>query len=613
MAQGGALPPTDHVARVLLSRGARDQAIALLQATIARDPGERACAALLRAVEARPDASVYVPDLAIDLKLVREYARRGMLREAIAILRGTELGERDGLDELKRLEELFAIVPRDDEASGRLDRGDATGALAILRQRTVGAPWLARAVAILQATATDGGAMGAGSQAAQSEFEAKVGVLIDQRDLRAAAAAARELSVASPSDMPLRVATAALERLVSAIDAIEVDPEADFRSTQPMSGYPLAALQLRMGNLERGERVLRQVLEQDPNHRAARERLSDLETLRAARAAACGVALPEKDDGAFESARAAFEEDDTIGESVSDVPPPSTGQPFTNTAPERPSMRRTIEDPPRGIDPLAKTNDVRSSADPLASTNEIPRDVDPLSRTAEARRADGISEDSIANAPTGIAPPGLGQGTAKEGSSPGTSVKEGSSPGRTSPKGESGLHKGLLSNPELLAKKAAPSGDYAPSAKKVNSFDIEPRTEELRQDVEAELLLKQGYAQRALELYQRLADRHPNVRSYAIRAAEIDDLIRRDRVPVPAEITVRRHIPEVSVAGRDLEAQTIDRRYERDSEPPTLARGAQVEPDSSSIRSREAPSAERETPSSDGVRVSQIIVVRNNR
>src|SRR5687767_6562597 len=90
-----AVPPLDHLARALLVRGKRDDALALLRAAVARDPDERACAALLAAIGARPDAAVSGPDVRLDLALVEALVERGMRVAALAVLRGAEL-DRDG-------------------------------------------------------------------------------------------------------------------------------------------------------------------------------------------------------------------------------------------------------------------------------------------------------------------------------------------------------------------------------------------------------------------------------------------------------------------------------------------------------------------------------------
>ena len=85
-------PPIDRVARVLWRDGARDCAVALLRAAIRRDPnGERTSEALLRAVEARPDASVSGPDLVINLDLIDMYLSRGYFAESIAIMAGAKM------------------------------------------------------------------------------------------------------------------------------------------------------------------------------------------------------------------------------------------------------------------------------------------------------------------------------------------------------------------------------------------------------------------------------------------------------------------------------------------------------------------------------------------
>lgn len=108
------LPPIDHIARELWKRGARDAAIDILRASVMRDPTARASAALLRAVEARPDASVSGPSVEIEMELVDAVAGQGMLLEARAMLRGTPLGRlADGQDRLARYDSVLARVPEE--------------------------------------------------------------------------------------------------------------------------------------------------------------------------------------------------------------------------------------------------------------------------------------------------------------------------------------------------------------------------------------------------------------------------------------------------------------------------------------------------------------------
>lgn len=106
------LPPIDHIARELWKRGAREAALDLLRACVMRDPTARASAALLRAVEARPDASVSGPEIELDLVLVDALAGQGMILEARALLVGTKLAiTSEGQDRAARYDTVLATVP----------------------------------------------------------------------------------------------------------------------------------------------------------------------------------------------------------------------------------------------------------------------------------------------------------------------------------------------------------------------------------------------------------------------------------------------------------------------------------------------------------------------
>src|SRR5688500_11457746 len=146
------VPSAEQLARVLLRAGARNEATQVLRIAVERDPKDRAAAALLRAVQARPDADVYGPDVPLDLPLAHAYLRAGCLIEARAVLRAagmiTAPPERPLLP---LLEEILAPPPGGSgemaESAQALSRalrmGEGAAALSMMPRATSLPPWLA--------------------------------------------------------------------------------------------------------------------------------------------------------------------------------------------------------------------------------------------------------------------------------------------------------------------------------------------------------------------------------------------------------------------------------------------------------------------------------------
>lgn len=70
----------------------------------------------------------------------------------------------------------------------------------------------------------------------------------------------------------------------------------------------------------------------------------------------------------------------------------------------------------------------------------------------------------------------------------------------------------------------------------------EDSTATLDASQEAELLLKLGRAQQALDVYRILAIRHPNQQAYRKRIAEIEALIAQRMTPIDGEVTIRQDL-----------------------------------------------------------------------
>jgi hypothetical protein len=88
---------------------------------------------------------------------------------------------------------------------------------------------------------------------------------------------------------------------------------------------------------------------------------------------------------------------------------------------------------------------------------------------------------------------------------------------------------------------------------------------------EAELLLKLGKAQQALDMYRILAIRHPKQQAYRKRIAEIEALIAQRVTPMAAEVTVRTDLSELS-----LVAIPTNPRAELEREHPSFAEDEDV-------------------------------------
>lgn len=120
-------PPVDQVARALCKRGRREHAVELLRAAVRRNPaGEPTAEALLRAIEARPDAKVAGPELSLDFKLVDAYLEKGWFAEAKAILDGAGLRTSPELQERGKCVDLLTAV--DEDSAPRLREAEMNAA-----------------------------------------------------------------------------------------------------------------------------------------------------------------------------------------------------------------------------------------------------------------------------------------------------------------------------------------------------------------------------------------------------------------------------------------------------------------------------------------------------
>ena len=529
--QPAALPPTDHVARALLKRGARDDALAFLRAAVARDPGERACAALLRAIEARPDASVYGPELAIDIGMIEAYARSGTLLEALAVLRGSGLTSTTrGRRLWMVLDELLAPCEdrRDQEllqVDVELRTGGAAVALTLLEeriQRGARMPVQARRRhELLREVLLEG------AESAPQPKSVRPGDLgplaeslaqhLSRRDLHGALGTVAQHVATQPDDVEAGAVLEALQRLVGAMKQASAEGGAGSSfSTQPMTGHTVALFQLRMGNLEQAERCFRKLLLQEPLDQVARSRLEDVQTVRAMIDGGRGGA----DDDAAESAPA---------ERVVD--------PLLQTA-RAPNLAALLEGD--------TTNRVVSVA-----ADELPP-LDPIASEPTVRRRISAPVESIAtvevslDAVTKEVDVGKYERAAAR-------VAEAPEEDRTTP-----------SSPQLLQKhrlRVTPSEGWGPvfPPPRADEWEDEQSTAVGNPEQNAELLLVQGYPDRALQMYDALVDAHPKEERYRIRRDEIRSLAARE--PDPAT-SVEVSLPSLPQRGNewDEDVSTMVRR-----------------------------------------------------
>lgn len=129
------------VARALHQRGSTDEAIALLRGALSRDPAQGGARELMLQLSGGEAVEGPRRSIELGLSLCDAWVRRGMLVEALALLGGTPLGSGDmGREWANLLGELLAPVPVDAEATlvemhRQLLTGGASVALTLLEER----------------------------------------------------------------------------------------------------------------------------------------------------------------------------------------------------------------------------------------------------------------------------------------------------------------------------------------------------------------------------------------------------------------------------------------------------------------------------------------------
>lgn len=585
----------------------------LLRAATRRDPGERACAALLKALEARPDAAVSGPEVELDLSLAEAYVARGMFLEARAVLIGAGLDRvSPGADHARVLDELLAPLPADAEpellqAFRHLMTGGASLSLSLVEEHVQRGqalpPWAARRRTVLRALLLDHvlesagqAATTPGSQAAPvlhgasgepSALARETARLVAERDLRGAVAQLRAHCASAPDDVSAAIGAEALERLLHVLETRDGLPDVTDTRTLPMGPQKVAELHLRMGNLAESERLYRRVVLDQPENLELRAMLDDVQAVARFLASPSAPVVPRAPAAQSRPVDAAATEigiRPTVPLAVVDY---DDGE-------------STEEDGPEELARLYTDITGARAADPRdAATDELP------TRPADVTRR--VSPSDLARVPTGA---------------PSTA-------------------------PVLSKKSAGPSGGFAATtgyaaakggASSAPSWD-DDETNTLEPAVEAELLLKQGFAIRALELYRILAEGKPVGDPLGRRVAEIEALILAERLPMPDDVTVQRDVSDLQRTARPtasrlsvpenvraaaaavstaalpgtLYAHDLPQGQFDDDAPTSIAvgRGRALAPaPSAPAPSAAAPLAGRPTTVTDSVSVTRIVVVR---
>jgi len=518
------LPPTDHVARVLLKQGARDAALNLLRAAIARDPGEMACAALLKAVEARPDSSVYGPDMRLDVSMARTYARRGWLLEALALLQGARLtGISTGRELANELREILGPIPDDSpedlrEADAQIRRGGASVAMMTFDEYAATGralpPWAERRHQLLSMLLLD--AAPAARPSSEIHTMTPVGTALQKnleaRDLKGALASAKAYLEKNPSDHNAQAVVVALGRMVEAMGAINLEVDTAAMRTQPMTGVNVALFQTRMCNFDIAERMFRKLVISDPMDELARAHLDDVQTIKKALGA---IVAPELEAPARPTvdplrSTAKARKDEMVGESTVNRRAPDKAPP-RREAPQPISSAPILEEPTRRVSEKELYERARESEPEV--THHEPVYTDP----------DVPAEPSVPNEP--IVPV-----TASSSPIPEEHFEEQTREVQLKIPGGA---KKPVTSPSLLKKTGRPAAEgWGTATAPAKPSDWEEVSTEIGDpDQMAELMLKQGYAERALRIYDRLARVYPDRERYARRAEEIRQLIDSGAVP----------------------------------------------------------------------------------
>jgi hypothetical protein len=225
--------------------------------------------------------------------------------------------------------------------------------------------------------------------------------------------------------------------------------------------------------------------------------------------------------------------------------------------------------PPSRVETPAVLPDARD-ADDFAETTRYPEPDD-----APTRRLPQVDQSTAPSGPRGT--PRDGARPASEPTAPGFAKKT---------SGASGFAAGGY----------APARTGAPDS---SGWEDDETTGVVEPAVEAELLLQQGFAQRALETYRFLALKAPGDARVARRIVEIESMITLERTPMPGEQTVRRDVSHL---------QHVARPTARLNVPEDVRVSVQIVGRGTAARSDRASASE--PASTKDVRIARVVIVR---
>ena len=279
------------VARALHARGQSFEAEVIVLGALARDPSDTDARSASMAIRRGQKLGAPAAPPPIDLKLVDQWIRSGMLVEALALLVANPI---QGSDErvgewADLLGELLAPVPAHAEPvfvemHRQLLRGAGTVAMAVLEDRAAEGPlppWASRRLALLRWMLLDN----AQAQVREEERELATSPLaqalqpaLAQRSLAAARDAAGRFVQEHPADDEAAEVLMALESLIDEMSAHEhIDLMGG--QTVPVMGRPAAAMQLMMASLEGAAALYRKLASGQVQIPEARGLLYSVETV----------------------------------------------------------------------------------------------------------------------------------------------------------------------------------------------------------------------------------------------------------------------------------------------------------------------------------------------
>lgn len=278
------------IARALHAKGETFEAEVIVLGALARDPSDTDARSASLAIRRGQKLGAPAKPPTIDLRLVDQWIRAGMLVEALALLVAQPIdGEESRAQEwADLLGELLAPVPAHAEPDfvemhRQLLRGAATVAMAVLEDRNAEGPlppWADRRLALLRWMLLDNAQAPDRDEkaVATSPLAEALQPALAQRSLVTARDAAGEFVRDHPDDEEAAEVLAALEALVDEMNA-HGDMDLTSGQTVPVMGRPAAAMQLQMASLEGAAALYRKLAQGQVTIPEARGLLYSVETV----------------------------------------------------------------------------------------------------------------------------------------------------------------------------------------------------------------------------------------------------------------------------------------------------------------------------------------------